>query len=89
MVPEHHHRRTHARPRTDDTQLGLGEGLRRAVDKAGLNGVQAAHELGWSTSKVSRLLSGKRGGDEVEVSAPAGGVQGEGQGAQPAARALP
>ena len=69
MVPEHHHRRTHARPRTDDTQLGLGEGLRRAVDKAGLNGVQAAHELGWSTSKVSRLLSGKRGGDEVEVSA--------------------
>ncbi len=47
----------------------LGEGLRRAVDKAGLNGVQAAHELGWSTSKVSRLLSGKRGGDEVEVSA--------------------
>ena len=47
----------------------LGEGLRRAVDKAGLNGVQAAYELGWSTSKVSRLLSGKRGGNEVEVSA--------------------
>ena len=36
----------------------LGEGLRRAVDKAGLNGVQAAYELGWSTSMVSRLLSG-------------------------------
>ncbi|MEJ7703887.1 MAG: helix-turn-helix transcriptional regulator [Geodermatophilaceae bacterium] len=47
----------------------LGEGLRRAVDKAGLNGVQAAHELGWSTSMVSRLLSGKRGGNEVDVSA--------------------
>ncbi|MGH4019854.1 MAG: helix-turn-helix domain-containing protein [Pseudonocardiaceae bacterium] len=47
----------------------LGEGLRRAMDKAGLNGVQAAHQLGWSTSRVSRLLSGKRGGTEVDVSA--------------------
>ncbi|MCA1675097.1 MAG: helix-turn-helix transcriptional regulator [Actinobacteria bacterium] len=47
----------------------LGEGLRRAMDKAGLNGVQAAHKLGWSPSMVSRLLSGKRGGNEVDVSA--------------------
>ncbi|GDY29552.1 helix-turn-helix domain-containing protein [Gandjariella thermophila] len=45
----------------------LGEGLRRAMRKAGLNGTQAAQQLGWSTSRVSRLLSGKRGGSEVDA----------------------
>lgn len=47
----------------------LGEGLRRAMEQAGLNGRQVAHLLGWSGSRVSRLLSGKRGGSEVDVSA--------------------
>ena len=47
----------------------LGEGLRRAMEQAGLNGQQAAHLLDWSTSRLSRLLSGKRGGNEVDVSA--------------------
>ncbi|WP_116051561.1 helix-turn-helix domain-containing protein [Amycolatopsis palatopharyngis] len=48
----------------------LGEGLRRAMEKAQLTGQDAARTLGWSQSRVSRLLSGKRGGnDEVEVSA--------------------
>ncbi len=47
----------------------LGEGLRRAMRQAGLKGQQAAHLLGWSQSRVSRLLSGKRGGSEVDVSA--------------------
>ncbi len=47
----------------------LGEGLRRAMEQAGLNGKQAAHLLDWSTSRLSRLLSGKRGGNEVDVSA--------------------
>lgn len=47
----------------------LGEGLRRAMRQAGLSGTQAGHLLGWSTSRVSRLLSGKRGGSEVDVSA--------------------
>lgn len=47
----------------------LGEGLRHAMTQAGLNGKQAAHLLGWSPSWVSRLLSGKRGGREVDVSA--------------------
>jgi len=47
----------------------LGEGLRRAMQQAGLNGLEAAHLLGWSQSRVSRLLSGKRGGSEVDVSA--------------------
>lgn len=47
----------------------LGEGLRRAMERAGLNGKQTAHLLGWSQSWVSRLLSGKRGGGEVDVSA--------------------
>ncbi|MGH3802704.1 MAG: helix-turn-helix domain-containing protein [Pseudonocardiaceae bacterium] len=47
----------------------LGEGLRRAMERAGLNGKQAAHLLGWSPSWVSRLLSGKRGGSEVDIAA--------------------
>jgi transcriptional regulator with XRE-family HTH domain len=38
-------------------------------DCAGLNGKQAAHLLGWSPSWVSRLLSGKRGGSEVDIAA--------------------
>ena len=44
----------------------LGEGLRRAMEKAGLNGKQAAHLLDWSPSWVSRLLSGKRGCTELD-----------------------
>jgi predicted transcriptional regulator len=47
----------------------LGEGLGRAMRQAGLNGAQVGHLLGWSSSRVSRLLSGKRGGSEVDVSA--------------------
>ncbi|MGI9063515.1 MAG: helix-turn-helix domain-containing protein [Pseudonocardiaceae bacterium] len=47
----------------------LGEGLRRMMAEAGLTGQQAAHLLGWSPSWVSRLLSGKRSGSEVDVSA--------------------
>jgi transcriptional regulator with XRE-family HTH domain len=47
----------------------LGEGLRRAMEGAGLDQKGAAAKLGWSQSRVSRLLSGKRGGTEVDVSA--------------------
>ncbi|HSL09601.1 MAG TPA: helix-turn-helix transcriptional regulator [Pseudonocardiaceae bacterium] len=47
----------------------LGEGLRRAMEQAGLDQKGAAEKLGWSQSRVSRLLSGKRGGTEVDVSA--------------------
>lgn len=47
----------------------LGEGLRHAMDRAGLNGKETARLLGWSESRVSRLLSGKRGTTEVDVSA--------------------
>lgn len=47
----------------------LGEGLRKAMHKAGLNGRQTGHQLGWSEARVSRLLSGKRGGTEVDISA--------------------
>jgi len=35
----------------------LGDGLRGAMQQAGLNGKQAAHLLGWSPSWVSRLLA--------------------------------
>ncbi|MGH3567029.1 MAG: helix-turn-helix domain-containing protein [Pseudonocardia sp.] len=45
----------------------LGEGLRRAMERAGLNGKHAAHLLGLSPSWVSRLLSGKRHATAVQV----------------------
>ncbi|MGH3865796.1 MAG: helix-turn-helix domain-containing protein [Pseudonocardiaceae bacterium] len=45
----------------------LGDGLRQAIEQAGLNGEHAAHALGWSPSKVSRLLAGKRNASEVDV----------------------
>jgi len=35
----------------------LGEGLRRAMERARLTGKQVAHQLDWSPSWVSRLLS--------------------------------
>ncbi|MGH3773785.1 MAG: Scr1 family TA system antitoxin-like transcriptional regulator [Pseudonocardiaceae bacterium] len=47
----------------------LGEGLLRAMKDAKLKQKDAAAKLGWSQSRVSRLLSGKRGGTEVDVSA--------------------
>ncbi|HEU5474535.1 MAG TPA: helix-turn-helix transcriptional regulator [Actinophytocola sp.] len=47
----------------------LGEGLRLAMEKAGFSGRDAARRLGWSDSKVSRLLTGLRAGTEVDVSA--------------------
>jgi transcriptional regulator with XRE-family HTH domain len=47
----------------------LGEGLRRAMEYAGLNGQQVAHQLGLSPSWVSRLVSGKRNATAVQVSA--------------------
>ncbi|MGH4022304.1 MAG: helix-turn-helix domain-containing protein [Pseudonocardiaceae bacterium] len=45
----------------------LGEGLRRAMEGAGLTGVEAARRLDWSPSRVSRMLSGTRGTTEVDV----------------------
>jgi transcriptional regulator with XRE-family HTH domain len=47
----------------------LGEGLRGAMLGSGLTGREAARRLGWSDSRVSRLLSGKRGGTTEDVSA--------------------
>ncbi|MGH3872015.1 MAG: helix-turn-helix domain-containing protein [Pseudonocardiaceae bacterium] len=47
----------------------LGEGLRQAMYRARLNGRQAAHQLGWSPSWVSRLLSGKRNASQLHVAA--------------------
>ncbi|MDQ3276542.1 MAG: helix-turn-helix domain-containing protein, partial [Actinomycetota bacterium] len=45
----------------------LGEGLRRAMEAAGLTGVEAARRLDWSPSRVSRMLSGTRGTTKVDV----------------------
>ena len=37
------------------------------MERAEFNGKTIAEELGWSSGRVSRLLSGKRGGSAVEV----------------------
>ncbi len=47
----------------------LGAVLARAMKQAGLTQTEAARKLGWSQGRVSRLLSGKRGSTEVNVSA--------------------
>lgn len=47
----------------------LGEALRHAMERAGLNGREVARVLGWSPGWVSRLLSGKRNVTELDVSA--------------------
>ncbi|MGH4008580.1 MAG: helix-turn-helix domain-containing protein [Pseudonocardiaceae bacterium] len=45
----------------------MGEGMRQAMERAELNGREAAHLLSWSPSWVSRLLSGKRGGSALDI----------------------
>jgi hypothetical protein len=45
----------------------LGEGLRHAMERAQINGKDLALRLGWTPTKVSRLLTGRRGAEEVEV----------------------
>lgn len=47
----------------------LGTALRHAMEQAGLSGKQTAYKLGWSPSRVSRLLTGQLGATEVDVSA--------------------
>jgi transcriptional regulator with XRE-family HTH domain len=45
----------------------LGEGLRQAMERAGLSGKDVATLLDWSPSWVSRLLTGRRGCTEADV----------------------
>jgi hypothetical protein len=45
----------------------LGEGLRAAMERAHLNGKEVARALDWSTSRISRMLTGRRGASEVEI----------------------
>jgi hypothetical protein len=47
----------------------LGDGLRAGMERAQLNGKRVAQLLGWSESRVSRLLTGRRGAKEPEISA--------------------
>lgn len=47
----------------------LGEGLRQAMECGGFHASGVARELGWSPSRVSRILSGKRGGSSHDVAA--------------------
>ena len=47
----------------------LGEGLRKAMQYAGFNASEVARQLDWSPGRVSRLLSGKRGGSRYDVTA--------------------
>ncbi len=58
-------------PKQDSTirSRELGEGLRAAMERAGLTGKQTARELGWSESLVSMILNGKRNAREVDIAA--------------------
>jgi transcriptional regulator with XRE-family HTH domain len=47
----------------------LGDALRQAMEAAGLTGRRAAGLLGWSESRVSRVLTGRVGATEVDISA--------------------
>ncbi|MGH3765664.1 MAG: helix-turn-helix domain-containing protein [Pseudonocardiaceae bacterium] len=47
----------------------LGDGLRQAMEGAGLTGKQVAKMLSWSPSFVSMLLTGKRNAREVDIAA--------------------
>src|SRR5438552_3268112 len=47
----------------------LGDALRHAMKEAGYTASDMARQLDWSPSRVSRLLSGKRGGSAFDVSA--------------------
>jgi Domain of unknown function (DUF5753)/Helix-turn-helix domain len=47
----------------------LGDGLRQAMDDAGLNDLEAAKLLNVSPSLVSLMLAGKRGASELDVAA--------------------
>jgi predicted XRE-type DNA-binding protein len=45
----------------------LGDALRLAMERVELSGKRAAHLLGWSESRVSRLLSGQLAVREVDI----------------------
>lgn len=45
----------------------LGAELRRRREAVGISGLELAHQLGWSGSKISRLETGSRGRTEVDV----------------------
>lgn len=45
----------------------LGDAIRRAMKQAGIKSADVARHLGWSDSRISRLLSGKRGGSTADV----------------------
>jgi transcriptional regulator with XRE-family HTH domain len=47
----------------------LGDGLRRAMEHAGLSGKATAETLGWSPTRVSRVVKGRRGIKEIDVAA--------------------
>ncbi|MGH3684046.1 MAG: helix-turn-helix domain-containing protein [Pseudonocardiaceae bacterium] len=56
---------THREPTVRSRELG--EGLRQAMEQAGLTGKQAATILDRSPSFVSLLLAGKRGASELDI----------------------
>ncbi len=47
----------------------LGDALRLAMERANLSGKHAAHILGWSETKVSRMLTGRQAVSGEDVSA--------------------
>jgi plasmid maintenance system antidote protein VapI len=45
----------------------LGDALRSAMEDANLSGRHAAHVLGWSETKVSRMLTGRQPVTDTDV----------------------
>lgn len=45
----------------------VGEGVRAAIQRAGLSGREAARLVGWDPAKVSDLVNGKGGTSEIEL----------------------
>jgi transcriptional regulator with XRE-family HTH domain len=58
-----------ADPKSTIRSRELGDALRLAMERAGLNGKKTAGMLGWSETRVSRLLTGSRGVNEADISA--------------------
>src|ERR1700716_3754601 len=47
----------------------LGDALRLAMEQVGLNGKRTARMLGWSESRVSRMLTGRLAATQDDLSA--------------------
>jgi len=68
-VPGIAHRAIYCRDVSTIRSRELGEALRSAMERANLNGKRTATILGWSESRVSRLLTGQLSVPEIDIAA--------------------